>query len=302
MDWFSLTLAAAFFLGVYDIAKKHSVDKNAVPAVLFLNVLTGALIWCGPVLVAILLPAIADANRLSFDLSELAVTDGATHGLLACKSLLVGSSWICAFFALKHLPISTAATIRATSPLWTILLAVFWWGETLEVVQWTGVILILVSFFWYSAASRLEGVDFRKNRWVYLMIAATLISSFSGIYDKYLLQTCELSPHVVQAWFAIYLVPVMTPLLIWWLGRKEKASFQWRWSIPLIAIFLLLADFIYFTALTCPGALIALISPLRRTSLLIPFMFGIFFLAEQQWRKKMLGVLGILLGAFLLAF
>ena len=207
-----------------------------------------------------------------------------------------------AFVALKHLPISIAAPIRATSPLWTIILAVTFANERPSSVQWGGMALILISFFAFSVVGKKEGVTFHKNRAVLLMIAATLVSSFCGLYDKYLLQTCEMQPRVVQAWFSVYLVPVMIPMFLWWtvFDRKQQ-PFHWRWSIPMIAILLLIADYVYFVAVSDPEALISVISPLRRCSVVIPFLYGVMLLKEKNWKAKLACIAVLLCGVFLVS-
>ncbi len=222
--------------------------------------------------------------------------------MLLLKSVLVGASWTCAFFALKHLPISIATPIRATSPLWTILFAVVAMGERPGLTQWLGITVVLMAFFAFSRIGAKEGIHFHRDRAVTLMIVATLLGSASALYDKYLLQTAGLSPIVVQAWFSLYLVPVMIPLAIrWWRLERAENPFQWRWSIPLIALFLLVADFTYFTALSDPSALISVISPLRRASLVIAFLFGIVNLKERNWKAKAPCIAVILAGVVLLS-
>lgn len=134
------------------------------------------------------------------------------------------------------------------------------------------------------------------------IIGATLLGSLSALYDKYLLQVVKLSPVVVQAWFSIYLVPFMLPLAIrWYRLERVENPFRWRWSIPLIAISLLIADFTYFTAISNADALISVISPLRRTSIIIAFLFGILQLKESHWRPKAACIAAILLGVYLLS-
>ena len=296
--WFILTLIAAFFLGLYDIAKKHSVNDNAVPPVLLANVSTAALIWGVPIVAGLVF---ADGEHVW--LSRLWTPTLTEHALLFGKSALVGSSWMFAFFALKALPISIAAPIRATSPVWTIVLAVSLTGERPLLLQWLGIALILIAFFSFSLVGKCEGIRFHRDPAIGLMIVATLISAFCGLYDKYLLQTIGLKPAIVQAWFSIYLVPVMLPMNVyWWRFDRQTTPFQWRWSIPLIAIFLLVADYTYFVAVAQPDALISLISPLRRTSIVIAFLFGIFVLKELNWRPKLASIVVLIAGMFLIAF
>ncbi len=297
LHWILLSLLSGVFLGMYDIAKKTAVRENAVPPVLLLNVLTAAAVWVIPIGASLVMPS-PSAGWL-FDLGHLS---SRTHTLLFFKSVLVGASWSCAFFALKHLPISIATPIRATSPLWTVLIAVVAMGERPGFWQWIGMGVVITAFIAFSRVGASEGIRFSRDRFVALMMAATLLGALSAIYDKYLLQTEALSPAVVQAWFSIYLVPVMLPLAIrWWRWERTTNPFQWRWSIPLIAIFLLIADFAYFTAVGSEGALISVISPLRRSSIIISFLFGIVSLKEKNWRSKAPCIAAIVMGVYLLS-
>lgn len=79
-------------------------------------------------------------------------------------------------------------------------------------------------------------------------------------------------------------------------GRK----FLWRWSIPMISLFLGLADFCYFTALAQDGALIAVVSMIRRGSVVVSFAFGALLLHEKNLKSKAVDVLLILVGLFFL--
>lgn len=79
-------------------------------------------------------------------------------------------------------------------------------------------------------------------------------------------------------------------------GRR----FIWRWSIPMISLFLGLADFCYFTALAQEGALIAVVSMIRRGSVIVSFVFGALLLKEKNLKSKALDVLLILVGLFFL--
>ena len=297
MNWILLSLTSAIFLGLYDIAKKAAVRDNAVPPVLFFNVLTAAVLW---------LPAVVlSAGYTSWQLPELFRVESISwqiHALLFAKSALVGCSWILALYALKNLPMSIAAPIRASSPFWTILIAVAFLNERPNVWQWVGVAIILISFYAFSMLGQREGIVFHRDRWVGFMILATLLGSCSALYDKFLLQKMNLGVATVQAWFSIYLVVVMLPLALRWRTKdRRKSPFEWRWSIPMIAVLLLSSDFLYFTAVQKPDALISIISPVRRTSLIIAFIAGILIYGEKNWKPKAACVAGLLAGAYVLS-
>lgn len=297
MSWIALSLVSALFLGLYDIAKKASVRDNAVPPVLLLSVSTAAIIWCSILCASPFLPTkAAQPLQAVFELSAR------EHLLLALKSVLVGTSWTLAFFALKHLPISIASPIRATSPLWTVLAAIAFMGERPTIIQLAGMLVVVSAFVLFSRVGRREGIHFRRDYWVGGMMLATILGASSALYDKYLLQSEHITPACVQAWFSVYLVPVMLPMTAYWFCKERKSNpFQWRFSIPLIAILLLVTDMVYFTAVSMPDALISVVSPIRRTSVIVSFAFGILILGEQSWRAKAACIAAILVGVCLLS-
>jgi len=120
------------------------------------------------------------------------------------------------------------------------------------------------------------------------------------LYDKYLLSHARFAPSTVQAWFAIYLAVLFLPLAIGWKFRWwQRNEFHWRWSVPILSLALLVSDFVYFSALREPGALVSLVSSLRRGSTLVSFVGGIILYGEQYDRWKILAVIGVLAGIIL---
>ena len=297
MAWILLSIASAIGLGFYDIAKKLSVKENAVPIVLLANVSVGAAICLPLIIWSKIAPATVPLDLIRVD--PIGLND---HLLIFAKSALVGASWTFAFFALKHLPLSIAAPIRATSPIWTILIAIPLFSERPSVIQWLGIAITIVGFWMFSAVGNREGIRFSRNRWVACMIVATIIGALCGIYDKYLLQSLGMRPTNVQVWFAVYLVPVMLPLAIrWYMRDRIETPFQWRSVILLVSPILLVADMLYFTAVANPDALISIISTLRRCSVVIAFLFGIKALGEANLRHKSVCVTAILIGVATIA-
>ncbi len=296
MSWIVLSIISALLLGFYDLAKKHALKENAVLPVLFFGIVTSALIW---------LPFIfwSHSSPASFPSVQFLVVSitPQEHLLLFLKSALVGASWIFGYFALKNLPLSIAGPIRATSPLWTILLAVCLMGEAPSPWQWGGISIVLGAFYAFSFVGKLEGIRFHRDKWVGYMLIATLLGACSAIYDKFLLQNAALQPATVQAWFSLYLVVVMLPFyLLWRRSTWQRSPFQWRWSIPLIGVFLLLADFLYFTAIAQEGALIAVISPIRRCAVVVTFLGGIFLHKEKNFGPKAVCIVFLLAGIVLI--
>lgn len=297
MTWVTLSCLSALFLGIYDLLKKVSLKDNAVVPVLFLSVLSGAAVWTPVTIWSSLAPdAVPWPHILRVD-----SLPPAGHIQMAFKALIVGLSWIFAYFAVKHLPVSIAAPIRATAPIWTITMAVAFMGERPSNWQWLGVVIVLGAFYAFSFVGKLEGIHFHRDRWVGCMVIATVLGATSALYDKYLLQNLQLTTPTVQGWFSIYLVIVLLPFLVWWkFFNPSPCPFHWRWSIPLIGLTLLVTDFLYFSAIRDPEALISVISPIRRSAVAVSFLGAFFLFDEKNLRIKFLLILVILSGIFLL--
>lgn len=294
MPWIAASLVSALFLGFYDLSKKHALRDNAVLPVLFLSTICGAAVWLVLLLAGLAAPAIVPAAFVPAPLTM------AQHGLVFLKSIIVASSWAFTYFGIKHLPLSLSAPIRATGPLWTLLGALVVLGERPSWLENAGIVLTLASFYGLSVAGRNEGVHFHRDKWVGCMVAGTLCGAVSGLYDKYLLGTVGLSAAQVQAWFTLYLPVVLLPLIAgWWFRWWPRNEFHWRWSIPVIALVLLVADFVYFDALRNPEALVSVVSSLRRGSTLVAFAGGIWLFHEARGAAKLPAVLGIVAGMVL---
>lgn len=294
MSWIVASLVSAFFLGLYDLSKKHALRDNAVLPVLFLGTVCGAAMWLGLLVVGLAAPEQLPNALIPESLTPI------QHAQIFLKTVIVATSWTLTYFGIKHLPLSLAAPIRATGPLWTLCGALLVLGERPSWLENVGILFTLASFYGLSVAGRTEGVHFHRNKWVGFMIAGTLCGSVSGLYDKYLLGQVGLSAAAVQAWFTLYLPVVLCPLALgWWRRWWPRHEFHWRWSIPFIATSLLVADYVYFDALRNPEALVSVVSSLRRASTLVAFAGGLWLFHENRGWVKLPAVLGILAGIVL---
>ena len=293
MHWIAASLLSAFFLGWYELSTKHAVRENAVLPVLFLTTLCSASIWLSVMAAAAILPNVPVSLRVDS-------LTGFQHLQIALKSLIIVGAWTCSYFALKHLPLTLASPIRATGPVWTLLGALVVLAERPSWLEALGVVITLGAFFGLSAVGAREGIHFQRNRWIWFLIAGTLLNATSALYDKYLLGRLGFTAATVQAWFSIYLTLLFLPLAVGWKLRWwTRHEFHWRVSILLMSFTLLAADFVYFRALADPEALISLVSSFRRGSTLVAFAGGVLLFGEQNWRQKLPAVIGVLIGIIL---
>ncbi|HEX2853041.1 MAG TPA: EamA family transporter [Opitutaceae bacterium] len=294
MHWIVASLISALFLGLYDLCTKHAVRDNAVLPVLFFANLCSASVWTILMATQAFGPAGFPATLTVPSLNWF------EHLQILFKSVIVGASWVCSYFAVKHLPISLAAPIRATGPIWTLLGALLLLGERPSWLEMLGIVITLASFVGLSVAGSREGIHFHRDKWIGWLLAGTLLGALSGLYDKFLLGRVGFSTSTVQAWFSIYLAALFLPLAVGWKLRWwPRNEFHWRWSIVGVSAALLVADFVYFDALRSSDALVSLVSSLRRGSTLVAFAGGILLFGELNWRSKLPAVAGVLAGIVL---
>ena len=284
--WLAFAFLSAALLGFYDVCKKYSLRGNAVLPILFLNTLFCSIIF---------LPM---AFQTPFGGWEV-------QRYILLKACIVLSSWLLGYIGIKHLPITIVGPINATRPMLVLLGALLIFGERLNLWQWAGVMLAILSFCLLSRSGKKEGIDFRHNRWIFCIAGAAILGAISGLYDKYLMTTeggLGLPRLTVQCWYNFYQAGIMGVmlLLLWWPGRKKSTPFQWRWSILLISIFLSLADYTYFYSLSLDGALISVVSMVRRSSVLVSFLLGALLFQEKNLQSKAIDLALVLLSMFLL--
>lgn len=288
--WLALAFCSAFLLGCYDVNKKLSLNGNAVIPVLFMNTLFSSLLFV-PFIILSFCTDWLDGTMVYVPQASMEA-----HLRVFVKAIIVLSSWISGYFALKHLPLTLAGPIKATQPVLTLLGALLIFGERLNGYQWAGVLCALASFYLLSLSGKKEGIRFAHNRWIFLMFLSIMMGALSGLYDKHLMRSLDVM--TVQVWFNIYQLAIMSVVLLtlWYPNRKKTTPFQWRWNIIFISLFLCMADWIYFYALTFPDSMISIVSMVRRSSVLVTFTAGALFFHEKNLKSKALDLLLVLLG------
>ena len=299
--WLALAFLSATLLGFYDSFKKKSLGGNAVIPVLFLNTLFSSLIFLPFILLS------ANTNVLDGSIFHVGTGGWEIHKYILLKSVIVLSSWIFGYFGMKHLPLTIVGPINATRPVMVLVGALLVFGERLNLWQWIGVGLAVASFFMLSRSGKKEGIDFKHDRWIYFIVLAAVLGAISGLYDKYLMAPVDhggvgLDTMMVQSWYNIYQCFMMGAVLLFvWLPKaKSTTPFRWDWCIVFISIFLSAADFVYFYALSIPGAMISIVSMVRRGSVVVSFLFGAVFFHEKNLKSKVVDLILVLLGMLFL--
>ena len=307
--WLILAFTSAFLLGFYDVSKKQALHSRLVVPVLTINTFFCSLIFLPFILLS------ATGHIAETSLFYVPVCGWNVHRYVVLKAVIVLLSWLCGYLAIKNLPLTIVGPINATRPVMVLLGAILVFGERLNIYQWVGVLLAILSFFLLSRSSKMEGIDFRSNRWVALAVLAAVFGAISGLYDKYLLAPVEsggvgLNRMVVQSYFMFYQFLLMT--IVWYVESlyvpaarphtttRGATHGHWVLWVLLVSIFLSAADFVYFYALSLPDALISVVSMIRRGSVLVSFSVGALVFHEKNLRSKTIDLTLVLLSMIFL--
>ena len=298
--WLFLAFMSAALLGFYDSFKKKALQGNAVIPVLFLNT-----VFCSLIFLPLIILSASGTLPVG---STFHVGSGGweMHRYIILKSVIVLSSWLAGYIGMKHLPLTIVGPINATRPVMVLVGALLVFGERLNAWQWAGVAVAVTSFFMLSKSGKREGINFSHNKWIGCIVLAAVLGAISGLYDKYLMASPDnggvgLDRMAVQSWYNIYQsIMMLVMLLIIWLPRRTKDKFHWNWTIVGISIFLSAADFVYFYALSLPGAMISIVSMIRRSSVIVSFLFGAVFFHEHNLKAKAVDLVLVLLSMVLL--
>ena len=278
--WLTCAFLSALLLGFYDVSKKQALRRLPVIPVLFANTLLCSLIFLVPVL-------LSRFGLLAPDhLLYVPQAGWEVQRYILAKSVLVLSSWVCGYYGMKYLPLTIVGPINATRPVMVLLGALIIFGERLNLYQWVGVLLAIVSFFMLSRSGRQEGIDFRHNRWIVCIVAAAILGALSGLYDKYLMASpadggVGLNRMAVQSYYNFYQCAMMGLIL----AAQKRPHIEH--SSPAL---------LYILPLSLDGAMVSVVSMVRRSSVLVSFLVGAYVFHEKNLRSKAIDLGLVLLG------
>ena len=292
--WVVLSLISAVLLGFYDIFKKQTVVNNAIIPVLFYSTMVSGLMFLPLVLLSQFKPYVFEGEFMQkLFIEPLTLRQ---HLLIMGKTALILASWMFSYSAMKHLPITVVGPVNQLRPAISVILLFLIFQEKLTWLQWTGVVLAIVSFYLMNRSGKLEGIHFKSNKWVYMLLGSAILVALSGVYDKFLLSKENISPSTIQAWYTIYDFLMMALMFLFiWLPKRKEQPFEWRWGIVAMAVFVTVADVIYLTGLKQDAAVVVLIPLiLYGVRLVVSFIYGIFGFKEKNIRSKLVPLLMVL--------
>jgi drug/metabolite transporter (DMT)-like permease len=287
MHWLVLILLSAVFLSFYTPLMKRTLEHEKNTQILAFY----------PIVIAVIMALIAE-----IDYGIVATMMG---WLIFLKAAVLAITIYATTLALKRLPVSIYSPLRNISPIFLLLLSWLLLGETVSLINFVGLIVIIAAALLLDLDVRKKGQlqhikKFFKNRTIFLLFIASFIVSFSPIFDRILMRNT--TPESVLFWYAIMLSSIFWVVHIITernLPHRGLTLKEYGW-ISLIAITILVSDLLYFNAVRAPATLIVVIIGVRRLSNLFATLMGGKLFHEDHLLYKGSMCLLMILGTVLL--
>ena len=273
--WIWMALASAVLLGLYDVAKKAALRYNGV-------------YW-------ILAAATAFSSLMLSPFLTLGTFPD--HLRLIFKAFLVTASWVSGMIALKLLPITTVSTVKASRPVFVVLFSVILFAERPSPMQWLGIAAVFAALWLLSVNSEREGISFKGNKGFWALVVSVFTGVVSALWDKHIMSGMQ--PLFVQGWTNVYITVLLAIVIGIRALQGKKEPFKWHWTLLVIAILITGADMLYFFSLKQEGAMLSVISLVRRSSVIVTFALGALIFKEKRIVQKA-GVLALMLSGLVI--
>ena len=261
MEWFILTLFAAFFFGVRQvISKKVLLYEHANEYLTVSSML-------------VFLFSLFFLPKMSLDYSWNLWL------LIYIKSFILTVGWLLGAKALRHLEISLMAPMTNLTPVFLLIWGFFFLHEVPSALQYAGVALLIFGAYWLQADHHLSSLirpwKIFKNKFSIFVIIAIFIYSICAAMDKVILMQMDPYTFLASTYF-ILSIHFLIVQFVKYEGLKDikHAFIKGKHLMFVIALLLLFTDIFYLMAVAIPGAMISLIIPVKRMSTLIATIIG----------------------------
>ena len=250
--WLLLAFLSAALLGFYDAFKKQALQRQCRASWFCFEYGIFSLIFLPFILVSCFAPAVLGGTM--FDVPVVGWDVHKFHHQIFHRSFLVDIR----IFRNEALPLTIVGPINATRRYGTCgTMLVF--GEQLNLYQWIGVMLAVLSFFMLSRSGKKETSTSKHNKWILLLYWRPWRCCQRIIRRSIWWSSCRpMVAVMVQHLSGVYHVS-QNPVVV--VSQKEKYTVPLGLDYHRYIVFLCAADFVYFYALSYAGdSMISIVS------------------------------------------
>ena len=285
--WIILVLIYGILKGIRDVAKKKALTLNSVTEVLFVYTLIAFLF---------VTPEIPRAGGVPVHLLIV----------VAFKSFIIFIAFLCSFHAIEKMPVSLYGVLDLSRMLFSMMLGVFVLGERLGSFQILGMVLVMTGLLLLRVKPDRIGHIIEKRRisaseevtrpatiagsagvfTSVLAFVSTFLNAVSGILDKIIMSTGEITDGQLQFWYMLFMLIYYG---IYVLATRTKIT-KSVWKNPyvwLISLLFIVADRCLFIANGMEGSQVTVMTLLKQVCCVITIIGGRIVFKEKNILYKL---------------
>lgn len=279
--WIVLVLIYGILKGIRDIAKKKALTINGVVEVLFVYTAL-AFIFTVP----------TSGNVLGVPGKEMV--------MIAFKSFIIFVAFLASFYAIEKMPVSLYGVIDLSRMLFAMILGVVVLKETLKPNQYVALFLVslglvLLKYKPKFIKTRSKGEDgptatIVKNKpseqvptYIFILaFVSTFLNAVSGMLDKILMGTGNITSGQLQFWYMLFMVIYYA---IYVLITRTKINWKTIFKNPyvwIISILFVIADRCLFIANGYAGSRVTVMTLLKQVCVIVTIVGGKLIFKEKD--------------------
>lgn len=277
--WMIYVLIYSCMKGARDLVKKKALQKSSATEVLLFYICAAFLL---------VLPDAPVAMKADFSVLPL----------VALKSLVLFFAYLCAFHAIKALPISLYGVVDLSRMMFSILLSVTFLQEVMGPWQVVGMVLVAAGILLLKVPQKGNPVvNDSKRIFIVLAFLQSFLNACSGVLDKIICRT--MTSGQLQFWYMLFITvlyviyAIVIRLKIDW---KAILKNYWIWIISVLYI---IADRFLFMANNIEESQVVLMTLIKRSGCIVTILGGRLFFHEKRVGYRLLCAMVILSGILL---
>lgn len=285
--WIFLVLVYGSLKGIRDIAKKKALQKNGVVEVLFVYTA-----------LAFLFTVPTSGNISGVPPKEML--------MIAFKSFIIFIAFLCSFYAIEKMPVSLYGVIDLSRMLFAMILGVIVLKEALGANQIIAMSLVafglLLLKFKPKAVQKAGGIDYSPVTYIYILaFVSTFLNAVSGVLDKILMGTGNVSSGQLQFWYMLFMLVYYGIYVL-----ISKTKINWRSVLKnpyvwVISVLFVVADRCLFIANGYPGSRVTVMTLLKQVCCIVTILGGRFIFKEKNTLQRFICAVIIITGIVIAA-
>jgi drug/metabolite transporter (DMT)-like permease len=207
---------------------------------------------------------------------------------------------------LRHLDISTSSSLFLLGPFITAMLAFILLGETLSVLQISGILVLALGIYTLETRHFFRFGEFWKNmtgdRYTHYILFGLLLYGFCAVGDRIVLGHLGVGAKFYTALVQLFLAAQFTLIALYYRGglREPLRNVRSEWKM-LLLVAILTTLYRYMQAEATALAAIGLVIAVKRSSALFTTVIGGELFKEKALLRKSVACLIMILGVYLIA-